>query len=268
MSPKPSPASARPWTKPKRTPGSHWSAPMSASPAVTSARSTARASAPSIHAYGVTMADMQRALEGARAVPLPKHQEVIHTIAREWIVDGQPKVQHPLGMSAYRLEVDAHIVTGSSTGHQQHHAMRARPKHRDRRNRPRTAGGQRSRVAARRTAHGRRRRRYRRRHHRHRHLLGRRPLSHHRAGHGRQSLLTNDIAMGLHAPFETAEELKLRYGSVLPGSVPEDDKVWASVFGEKAERSFSRRFIAEILGSPRRRNVRDHRQQAGRKRLL
>jgi cell division protein FtsA len=35
----------------------------------------------------------------------------------------------------------------------------------------------------------------------------------------------------------------------LPDSVPEDDKVWATVFGEKAERSFSRRFICEILES-------------------
>ncbi len=54
-------------------------------------------------------------LEGARAVALPENQEVIHTIARDWTVDGQTKVQQPVGMSAYRLEVDAHIVTGSST---------------------------------------------------------------------------------------------------------------------------------------------------------
>ena len=58
---------------------------------------------------------MQRALEGARAVALPQNQEVIHTIARQWTVDGQSEIQHPLGMTAYRLEVDAHIVTGSST---------------------------------------------------------------------------------------------------------------------------------------------------------
>jgi cell division protein FtsA len=59
--------------------------------------------------------------------------------------------------------------------------------------------------------------------------------------------LTNDIAMGLHAPFETAEELKLRHGSVLPERIAEDETVWATVFGDKAERSFSRRFICEIL---------------------
>jgi cell division protein FtsA len=64
---------------------------------------------------GVTSQDMQRALEGARAIALPQSKEVIHTIAREWIVDGQNNVQQPLGMSAFRLEVDAHIVTGNTT---------------------------------------------------------------------------------------------------------------------------------------------------------
>jgi len=51
----------------------------------------------------------------------------------------------------------------------------------------------------------------------------------------------------LHAPFETAELLKLRYGHVLPERVAEDEKVWATVFGERSERSFNRRFMAEVL---------------------
>jgi cell division protein FtsA len=58
---------------------------------------------------------------------------------------------------------------------------------------------------------------------------------------------THDLGVGLHAPFETAEELKLRYGQVVPGRVAEDEKVWAEVFGEKSERNFSRRFISEVL---------------------
>jgi len=59
--------------------------------------------------------------------------------------------------------------------------------------------------------------------------------------------LTNDLAVGLRCPFETAEDLKLRYGTLLPERVAEDEAVWATVFGEKAERSFSRRFICEVL---------------------
>ena len=65
--------------------------------------------------HGVTGADMQHALDAARAVALPENQEIIHTIARNWTVDDNRDVQNPLGMTGHRLEVDAHIVTGSST---------------------------------------------------------------------------------------------------------------------------------------------------------
>ena len=60
-------------------------------------------------------------------------------------------------------------------------------------------------------------------------------------------ILPNDIAVGLHAPFDTAEDLKLRYGNVIPDRIAEDEQVWAAVFGEKSERSFSRRFISQVL---------------------
>jgi cell division protein FtsA len=59
--------------------------------------------------------------------------------------------------------------------------------------------------------------------------------------------LTNDVAMGLRAPFEIAEELKLRYGHLQPHKIAEDEQVWATVFGDRAERTFSRRFISQIL---------------------
>jgi cell division protein FtsA len=61
--------------------------------------------------------------------------------------------------------------------------------------------------------------------------------------------LSNDLAEVLHTPFETAELVKLRYGHVNPERVAEDEKVWATVFGERSERSFNRRFISEVLAS-------------------
>ena len=196
--------------------------------------------------HGVTMQDMQRALEGARAIALPQSQEVIHTIAREWVVDGQSNVQHPLGMSAYRLEVDAHVVTGSSTAisniSQCIHAHNVeidelvleplaaneavlRPEERRMGVAVVDIGGGTTDIA----------------------VFLDDGLCHTQVLDLGGNHFSNDIAQGLHAPFETAEELKLRHGSVLPERVPEDDKVWASVFGEKAERSFSRRFICDIL---------------------
>jgi cell division protein FtsA len=196
--------------------------------------------------HGVTMQDMQRALEGARAVALPQSKEIVHTIAREWIVDGQNNVQHPLGMSAFRLEVDAHVVTGSSmaikditqcvTAHDimvdelvleplaANEAV-LRPDERRMGVAVVDIGGGTTDIA----------------------LFLEDALCHTIVLDMGGNHFSQDIAVGLHAPFETCEELKLRYGSVLPESVPEDDKVWATVFGEKAERSFSRRFICEIL---------------------
>ena len=64
---------------------------------------------------GVTGADMQRALEAAQAVSLPASREVIHVIARRWKVDDHEDIRQPLGMSGHRLEVDAHIVSGTTT---------------------------------------------------------------------------------------------------------------------------------------------------------
>ncbi len=196
--------------------------------------------------HGVTGHDMQRALEGARAVALPQNQEVIHTIARQWTVDGQSNVQHPLGMTAYRLEVDAHIVTGSSTAVNNlaqcvlaHNididelvleplaANEAvlRPEERQMGVAVVDMGGGTTDIA----------------------IFIEDGLCHTVILDMGGNHLTNDVAVGLHAPFDTAEELKLRYGSALPERVAEDEQVWASVFGEKSERSFSRRFICEIL---------------------
>lgn len=195
---------------------------------------------------GVSMQDMQRALDGARAVGLSPSKEVIHTIAREWIVDGQNNVQQPLGMSAFRLEVDAHIVTGATTAINnitqcvRTHDVEIdelvleplaaneavlRPEERRMGVAVVDIGGGTTDIA----------------------VFVEEALCHTIVLDMGGNHFSQDIAVGLHAPFETCEELKVRYGSVLPDSVPEDDKVWATVFGEKAERSFSRRFICEIL---------------------
>ncbi|MEZ4859762.1 MAG: cell division protein FtsA [Caldilineaceae bacterium] len=195
---------------------------------------------------GVTNYDMQRALEGARAVALPQNQEVIHAIARHWTVDSQSHVQQPLGMNAYRLEVDAHIVTGSSTA--VNNLMQCvmahgididelvleplasnqsvlRPEERHMGVAVVDIGGGTTDIA----------------------IFIEDGLCHTQILDLGGNHLTNDVAVGLHAPFETAEELKIRYGTVLPERVAEDENVWAAVFGEKGERSFSRSFICQVL---------------------
>ncbi len=195
---------------------------------------------------GVTGHDMQRALEGAGAVALPENQEVIHTIARHWTVDGETEVQQPVGMSAIRLEVDAHIVSGSSTAvnnlvqcvlaHgidvdelvlEPLAANEAVLKPEERRMGVAVVdmGGGTSDLA----------------------IFIDNALCHTIIMDMGGNHLSNDLAYALHCPFETAEDLKLRHGSLLPARIAPDETVWATVFGEKNERSFSRRFICEVL---------------------
>jgi cell division protein FtsA len=59
--------------------------------------------------------DVFRAIESARTVSIPPGREILHVIPREFIVDSQGGVKDPIGMTGTRLEVDAHIVSATST---------------------------------------------------------------------------------------------------------------------------------------------------------
>ena len=61
----------------------------------------------------VTATDVARVMETAKAVNIPTDQQVLHVLTQEFIVDGQEDIREPIGMSALRLEVKVHIVTGS-----------------------------------------------------------------------------------------------------------------------------------------------------------
>ncbi|RMF79491.1 MAG: cell division protein FtsA [Chloroflexi bacterium] len=64
---------------------------------------------------GVNEADMERAMESARAIAIPHNREVLHIVPRSYSLDGQDSVRSPLGMHGFRLEVEAHIITASTT---------------------------------------------------------------------------------------------------------------------------------------------------------
>lgn len=59
--------------------------------------------------------DIERVMEAAQIIPLSAEEEIIHVLPREFIVDGCKGIKDPLGMSGVRLEVETHIVTGSTT---------------------------------------------------------------------------------------------------------------------------------------------------------
>lgn len=61
----------------------------------------------------ITQDDIDRALETAHNIDLPANRQVLHVLPRYYILDGQDRVRNPLGMYAQRLDVEAHVITGS-----------------------------------------------------------------------------------------------------------------------------------------------------------
>jgi cell division protein FtsA len=48
-------------------------------------------------------------------VAIPHNRDIVHVIQRSFIIDGQDGIRTPVGMHGYRLEVEAHIITASSS---------------------------------------------------------------------------------------------------------------------------------------------------------
>src|SRR5260370_36198938 len=63
----------------------------------------------------VSAADVERALDAARAINLPQDRESIPALPQTYVVAAQDGVKEPLGMSGVRLEVEVHLVTGATT---------------------------------------------------------------------------------------------------------------------------------------------------------
>lgn len=63
----------------------------------------------------IVQEDVVRVIEAAKAISLPSSREILHVIPRDFVVDSQEGIKDPLSMTGVRLEVEAHIVSGSST---------------------------------------------------------------------------------------------------------------------------------------------------------
>ena len=61
----------------------------------------------------ITEEDLGRALEASQAVSIPPNQKIVQVIPRSFTVDNQLGVSDPVGMTGIRLEVDAHVITSS-----------------------------------------------------------------------------------------------------------------------------------------------------------
>jgi cell division protein FtsA len=66
----------------------------------------------------ISREDVRRAIDAAKAVTLPTGREIIHVLPQDFVVDEQDGIGAPVGMNGNRLEVNVHIVNGSSSSTQ------------------------------------------------------------------------------------------------------------------------------------------------------
>ncbi len=61
----------------------------------------------------VSVTDVDRVIDAAKAVAIPADQKILHILPQEFIIDNQEGIKEPIGMSGVRLEAKVHMVTGA-----------------------------------------------------------------------------------------------------------------------------------------------------------
>ena len=195
---------------------------------------------------GIVVSDIERALDAAQAIAIPHNQEVLHVIPRNYNIDGQDGIREPLGMHGFRLEVEAHIITGASSAIQNlTKCINALDTEVEELVLNPLAAGEAALTPTEREMGV---------------VLadiggGTTDISIFIEGSVWHTVilpigghhLTNDIAVGLRAPYATAEEIKKKSGHALPGSIAGDEMLDITAFGEQARQQVPRRFLAEII---------------------
>jgi cell division protein FtsA len=196
----------------------------------------------------ITKDDAQRALDQARHIALPHNRDIIHVVPRSYSVDDQRGIQDPVGMFGYRLEVDASVITGTSSAIinlvncVQANGVEvkdlvleplasAEAVLTDDERRLGVAlvdiGGGTTDLAI---------------------YLEEAPWHTVALELGGEHFI-KDVAMGLRMPYSKAEDLIKEFGDALPDRVPTDAEVRCGAFGEAAQQVINRRALAEILNA-------------------
>lgn len=190
--------------------------------------------------------DVERVAQAAQAVSLNNNYELLHIIPRKFILDDQAGIEDPLGMSGVRLEMKGTLVSGFSphlknigkalqnlgvevAGYIVGSLASAKASLNKRQEELGVAlldigGGTTSLVV------------FEEREMIHMAVL---PVG---GGH-----ITNDIAIGLRTSVETAEKIKIEFGSTLPSEIDKKEQINLAEFDSKEEGTISRKHVAEII---------------------
>ena len=194
----------------------------------------------------ITENDVARVIEAATAIALPADREVIHVIPQEYIVDGQEGVREPVGISGVRLEAKVHIVTGAVASAQnivkacnkaglnvqdiiiEQFASSEAILDRDEKELGVAVvdiGGGTTDIA----------------------VFSNNSISYTGIISIGGDQITNDIAVGLRTPLESAEAIKKRYGCCFSELIEEDEEIEVPGVGGREAKVMPRSLLVEII---------------------
>ncbi len=195
---------------------------------------------------GIQRQDINRVLEAAKSVSLAHDREILHVIPRNFTVDGDDGVRDPLGMHCRNLEVEAHVVTGGTSSINnlvkcihandiEIDALVLEPLASGEAVLTETEremgvvladiGGGTTDIA----------------------IFIEGAIWHTVVLPTGGQQLTNDIAVGLSASFNTAENVKIKYGHAVPEMVDSRETLEVTTFGDQERQTVSQQFVAQII---------------------
>lgn len=190
--------------------------------------------------------DVERVMAAAKAVAIPIDREVIHVLPQSFIIDDQDGIKEPLGMSGVRLEARVHIVTGAITSAQ--NIVRSAQRcglvvedivleqlasanavlsedEKELGVAMVDIGGGTTDIA----------------------VFAKGSIQHTSVIPIGGQHLTNDIAVGLRTPQESAEEIKKKYGSASAVLIGKDEVIEVPSIGGRPDRILRRQILSDIL---------------------
>ena len=190
--------------------------------------------------------DVERVIEAAQAVSTPPNYDILHVIPKEFRVDSQAGIKDPVGMTGIRLEVEVQIIQGLSTqiknltkvvyrsGVEVEDlvvaALASSEAVLSKRQKELgvcvlTIGGTTTNLAV-----------FEEGEVMHTHVV---PVG--------GSHITSDIAIGLRTSIDTAEEVKIRYGSAYPKEIEKGEDIDLGSITDGEVGVVSRKHVAEII---------------------
>ena len=194
----------------------------------------------------ITVEDIERAIADAKSLELPEDYEIIHVLTQNFSLDGQEGVVNPLGMNGHWLSVNLHLVLNASAivqnivnainkagvvvngvVMQQLASAEAilSPDEKELGTIVVDIGGGTTDIV----------------------VYSQDGIWHSEVLPMGGNLITKDIAIGLKAPLEEAEQLKKEAGSVFPESAAEEEVIEVGEVGTGRRQTLPRRLLCGIV---------------------